>query len=146
MTAFARTSVATSLALLLAVAQAADGATAPYNEAVRIVAGRRVVELPPPLGAYPAVKPPPIGPHAKPQYLIEHERGLMQCTSSMYHEPSCERSDYGRVKQRRTWVVKRGGVWQGCVGVPAPTECRDLVRKLKPGQHFILAVLPGEVF
>lgn len=127
-------------------AHAVDGPTAPYNEAVRVVAGKRVVDLPPPLGAYPNVKPPPIGPQAKPQFLIEHQRGLMQCTSSMYFEPSCEPSDYGRVQQRRTWIVKRAGVWQGCIGLPQPTECRDLVRKLKPGEHFFRAVLPAEVF
>ena len=124
------------------------GSTVLYNEAVRMVDGKRLVELPPPIFGYPdRTKPPKIAPYQATQYLIEHERGLLQCTYSMYDAASCEPADVGRVKRYRTWVVKLGGQWQGCRGNPNPTECVALRPKLDPNKAAsFFQPLPGEVF
>lgn len=124
----------------------AQGATAPYNEAVRIVGGQRIVELPPPVPGYSKTRRPPrISAAFRAGVLIEHPRGLMQCTWMMYEPESCEPSDYGQVKRMRTWLVKRNGEWQGCVGLPTPTRCVQLNAKPVTGAPFGPG-LPAEVF
>ena len=125
----------------------AQGATAPYNEAVRIVDGKRLVELPPPVPGYSkSRRPPPISAAFRAGVLIEHSSGLVQCTWAMYERESCEPSDYGRVKRMRTWIVKRDGHWQGCVGLPTPTRCAPLYPKLGPNDPPFGHGLPAEMF
>lgn len=131
----------------VSVAADAKGPSVPYNAAVRIVNGKRVVELPPPARAFPSVKPPKPGQFHRAQYLIEHDSGLVQCTLPMYYADSCEPADYGQVKRLRTWVVKYRGTWQGCVGLPEPTACVLLpqLRQVRDPVGSMVA-LPAEVF
>lgn len=110
-----------------AVAQDQAGPVVRYNEAVRLVAGKRVVELPPGNPHYPNLKPSPIGKAGSSlRYMIETQAGLVQCTSTQWTAESCEPSDHGTKRRARTWVVKVQGAWKGCIGLDAPKECRAL--------------------
>ena len=120
-----------TLGLAHANAFAIDGATAPYNEAVRIVNGKRVVDvapLPPHMRAY-------VGSFTKPgtagettRHSVETEQGLMDCNGIyFYHPNACVPSDYGKAIRARDWTVKLNGQWQACIGRAKPVECIPLI-------------------
>jgi hypothetical protein len=121
-----------ALALVFSAGAAnAQGATAPYNEAVRIVDGKRVVEMPP----VPAHFKRPDAFFSKPdekrvdgnRNTIETPEGLMDCRGMYaYHPRACVPSNYGKVVQAREWVVKKDGRWQACVGRTKPIQCKDV--------------------
>ncbi|MBI5792585.1 MAG: hypothetical protein HZA63_14035 [Rhodocyclales bacterium] len=143
--------------LMLAVAaHAAPDTTTPtvgagpvvaYNEAVRIVNGKRVVQLPP-LNPYnPKQFVPPANSHAMRMhaYMIETQAGLVQCTVPFFAKEGCEPSDYGRQQRLRTWVVFRNGEWQGCIGASKPKQCRAVYPKRGSPDHHLGGVIPSEV-
>lgn len=132
----------TRYALLIALAPlvfaseksaAEPGATAPYNEAVRIEGGRRVVEvLPFPSHMNSAVKffktPEQDRPHTAPVVVIETPDGLQDCIgTSWYHPKACSPSSFGKEKRLRTWLVKRDGKWFGCTNQMKPASCVPIV-------------------
>lgn len=112
------------------IAMAADGPTAPYNEAVRIVNGQRVVELPP----IPAhvmktmvwMKPGEKGlEHIR--IAVETQLGLMDCHQLNGYDPrACVPSTFGKVRTSRQWVVKMKGQWRLCAGREKPIKCVGL--------------------
>lgn len=112
------------------LAFAVEGATAPYNEAVTIVNGKRVVEVAP----LPLQWRGQIRNFRKPngslyiRHSVETENGLMDCTSTpFYHPAACAPSDYGQSIRPRDWTVKRKGIWYSCSGRLKPLECISLV-------------------
>ena len=123
--------VATTIVLAHASAFAIDGATAPYNEAVTIVNGKRVVEvapLPPHMRAYVSsfTKPGTAGENTR--HSVETEQGLMDCEGiNFYHPKACVPSDYGKVVRTREWTVKMKGAWYSCIGRAKPVECIPLI-------------------
>lgn len=123
-----------SLAAVLVVneAVAAGGATAPYNEAVKVVNGKRVVEVapfPPHMkGAVVAFKRPGQAAYAGSVTTVETDEGLMDCLGTYwYHPKACSPSTFGQVKLARTWTVKRDGKWFACVSQAQPTQCIPLI-------------------
>ena len=110
---------------------AVDGATAPYNEAVTIVNGKRVVEvapLPPHMRAYVSsfAKPGTAGENTR--HSVETEQGLMDCEGIyFYHPKACVPSDFGKAIRAREWTVKMKGAWYSCIGRVKPVECIPLV-------------------
>jgi hypothetical protein len=124
-------------------AQAALGPTVAYNEAVRIVGGKRVVQLAPrhpnPRRNRDVTKPgSPFGGDA--HFMIEAPEGLVQCTVPFYDPAGCEPSNYGTLRKLRTWIVLRNGQWEGCVGLKTPERCRAVY----PNTKRITGVMPFE--
>ena len=123
-------------------AAAAGGATAPYNEAVKIVDGKRVVEVAP----FPkallfvldhAKRPDQPGTAAHTVDEVETPMGLMDCDQIPYYHPKlCSLSTFGTVKRAREWAVKLDGHWQLCIGREKPIKCIPLV------QDGVLRALP----
>ena len=80
---------------------AVDGATAPYNEAVTIVNGKRVVEVQPfprQLVSMLEVFRKPSDPlnHVDTVEEVETPQGLMDCADTPYYHPkACEPSSFG---------------------------------------------------
>ena len=111
---------------------AVKGATAPYNEAVTIVNGKRVVEVAP----YPAylqfalhsLKKPSEFPNEVPVNSVETPEGLMDCYGTYYwHPKACSPSTFGTEKRFRHWTVKMNGQWVACVSQAKATDCIPLV-------------------
>ena len=123
--------VIATIGLSHASAFAADGATAPYNEAVTIVNGKRVVEVAPLPKQYRGhegsfVKPGTAGETIR--HSVETEQGLMDCDGVFFYHPNaCVPSDYGKAIRSRTWTVKMKGAWYACIGRAKPIECIPLV-------------------
>lgn len=112
------------------------GAAFPGNEAVRIVDGKRVVEVPPLTSATQrylrsGFKLPPPRPGAE-VYMIEAPDGLSDCTSVYFSATGCIPSTVGTSKRPRFWTVKLKGVWMHC-------ESRAPSRKCEP----VAAGVPG---
>ena len=110
---------------------AVEGATAPYNEAVTIVNGKRVVEVAP----LPANYQSAIHTFRKAdggrwvRHSVETEQGLMDCDfTHFYHPAACSPSDYGTFVRPRDWTVKMKGVWYACSGRAKPVQCISLVQ------------------
>jgi hypothetical protein len=88
------------------------------NEAVRVVAGKRVVELPPgPSGRSSAsVAPvsnawsPTMKHHA---HVIETDSGLVECPYR-WIDKMCRPYVKGQDTRPRAWVIKTGGQWRIC--------------------------------
>ncbi|MEK8034269.1 hypothetical protein AACH06_25870 [Ideonella sp. DXS29W] len=119
-----------ALALFAAQAGAAGAqATAPYNEAVRMMNGKRVVEVAPfpahMQGMVPAFQRPDENPPMTPYVnVVETPGGLMDCRGTYwYHPKACSPSTFGKEKTGRQWVVKLKGQWQVCLGREAPQAC-----------------------
>lgn len=116
-----------TLALTAQHAHAA-GATAPYNEAVQIINGKKVVEvlpLPPKFAErYPSSlrKPGTDGGYTI-NIAIETPNGLMDCSIAWYHPDACIPSSFGKEKRSREWQVKLNGKWQTCIGQAKPIKC-----------------------
>jgi len=132
----AATMVIAILGFACAKAMAADavaGAAAPYNEAVRIVDGKRVVEVAPfPDHWKSAVRtfkrPDEHPPLAGYYHVVETPQGLMDCLGTpWYHPKACSPSSFGREKYLREWTVKMHGQWFACVGQAKPKACVPLV-------------------
>jgi hypothetical protein len=94
------------------------GPAFPGNEAVRIVDGKRVVEVPPLTAATKRylkaglkLAPPRPGSEV---YMIEGPDELMDCTSIYFSKTGCIPSSIGTSKRSRFWTVKLGGVWMHC--------------------------------
>ena len=137
----------TTLLMALATAStgalAVDGATAPYNEAVRTVDGKRVVEVAP----VPDVLKFMVARGRTPNELgaigfvlmeVETPMGLMDCANLPYYNPKvCSPTTFGKVKRERQWAVKLAGHWQLCIGRLKPIKCIPLV------QDGVLRALPS---
>ena len=123
--------VAATIGLAHASAFAVDGATAPYNEAVTIINGKRVVEvapLPPHMRAYVSSFAKPGSAGEATRHSVETEQGLMDCDGiDFYHPKACVPSDYGKAIRSRTWTVKMKGAWYSCIGRAKPVECIPLI-------------------
>ena len=142
MTNFARFLFAFATALGAGSAAAVEGATAPYNEAVRIVDGKRVVEVAP----FPASmksllkilkRPDEIDTSSQTLNVIETPMGLMDCNHVPFYDAKiCSPSSFGKVKRFRQWMVKLDGHWQLCVGRLKPIKCIPTV------QDGVLRALP----
>lgn len=105
------------------------GAVFPGNEAVKIVNGKRVVELPPLTeGMKRTVKAgskiPPPGPGGE-AYMIEGKDGLLECRAGFVSDTGCLPSSLGTAKRPRFWTVKLKGSWLHC-------ESRAPSRKCEP--------------
>jgi hypothetical protein len=134
-----RTTVAAAAAAAAVLAQAQGvagpaGATAPYNEAVRIVDGKRVVEVAPfpdhMKSAVPTFKRPDETPRALASVLreVETPQGLMDCMGTRwYHPKACSPTTFGKEKRLREWTVKMHGQWFACIGQAKPKECIPLI-------------------
>jgi len=120
---------------LLAIAPAARAqlAAAPYNEAVHMVDGKRVVDLAPfpkhmefmVKGFHRPDEHPPGMVYVK---VVETPDGLMDCNGTWwYHPKACSPSTFGREKFGRQWMVKMHGEWFGCVGRLKPIDCIPLI-------------------
>ena len=142
MNAHARLACAAALTCAALSASAADGATAPYNEAVKIVDGKRVVDMAP---FPPSLKfllahaktPDQMGPDIFAVDVVETPMGLMDCNGIPYYHPKvCSPSTFGTVKRRRQWAVKLDGRWQQCIGRLKPIKCIPMV------QDGVLRALP----
>lgn len=127
------------MALASAGALANDGATAAFNEAVRTINGKRVVEVAP----FPEHMKRSIGVLKKPvEYpyqvevrTIETSDGLMDCFSTLwYHSTMCNRSTFGTEVRYRTWVVLMGGKWFACSSHLTAKSCAPIISdgKLRP--------------
>jgi hypothetical protein len=133
MKATALATVVVSLVLAHAQAQAVDGATAPYNEAVQIINGKRVVEVAPfPAHMQLAVnsfKRPDENPALTPILNeVETPQGLMDCAHTpWYHPKACSPTTFGKEKRLRQWTVKMHGKWFSCNGQAKPTQCIPLI-------------------
>ena len=131
------TAIGVLLALACTAANAAPaGAGFPGNEAVRIVSGKRVAELPPLtaetqryLKSGFKLSPPRPGSEV---YMIEGPDELMDCTSIYFSQSGCIPSSLGTSKRSRFWTVKLNGVWMHC-------ESRAPSRKCEPAS----AGVPG---
>ncbi len=130
-----RLTKATAFALVLiahGASQAAEGATAPFNEAVRTVNGKRVVEVAP----FPAhmkhnigtLKKPIEYPYQVPVSTIETSDGLMDCYSTLWYHPTmCNRSTFGTEVRFRTWIVLMGGKWFHCASHLSAKSCTPIL-------------------
>ena len=137
----------TTLLMALATAStgalAVDGATAPYNEAVTTVDGKRVVEVAP----VPDVLKFMVARGRTPDELgaigfvlmeVETPMGLMDCANLPYYHPKvCSPTTFGKVKRERQWAVKLAGHWLLCIGRLKPIKCIPLV------QDGVLRALPS---
>jgi hypothetical protein len=108
----------------------------PDNEAVRMVDGKRVAEVPPLtpetqryLKSGFKLAPPRPGAEV---YMIEGPDQLMDCTSIYFSKSGCSPSSLGVSKRSRFWTVKLNGVWMHC-------ESRAPSRKCEP----VAAGVPG---
>ena len=129
------TTALAALVLPLTQAFAADsGATAPYNEAVRIVDGKRVVEVAP----FPKHMEGFVHSFRRPDQLsasmamlvneVETPAGLMDCLDTpWYHPKACSPTTFGKEKRGRQWTVKMHGQWFSCIGRAKPVECIPLI-------------------
>lgn len=131
--------IAASISLVSAAAVAYDGATATFNEAVRTVNGKRVVEVAP----FPDHMKRSIGVLKKPlEYpyqvgvaTIETNDGLMDCYSTLWYHPSmCNRSTFGKEVRYRTWIALMGGKWFACSSHLTAKSCAPIITdgKLRP--------------
>ena len=109
-----------------------DGATAAFNEAVRTVNGKRVVEVAP----FPAHMKHTIGVLKKPlQYpyevavvSIETNDGLVDCVGTLwYHPAACNPSNFGQAVRYRTWVVLMSGKWFACSSHLSAKSCSPII-------------------
>ena len=105
------------------------GAVFPGNEAVKIVNGKRVVEVPPltegtKRNIKGGFKSPPPAPGGE-VYMIEGNDRLLECRTIYLSDTGCVPSSLGTSKRPRFWTVKLKGVWLHC-------ESRAPSRKCEP--------------
>ncbi len=114
------------------ITEAAPGATAPYNEAVKIVDGKRVVDVAPfpahMQHAVRAFKKPEEYPYEVSVSSIETPEGLMDCMGTLwFHPKACSPSNFGKGLRDRTWVVKMKGQWFTCASFTSAKTCVPLI-------------------
>ncbi|MEO8924561.1 MAG: hypothetical protein ABI330_17325 [Caldimonas sp.] len=123
---------AVAIGFASATAAANDGATAAFNEAVRTVNGKRIVEV----AAFPAHMKHTIGVLKKPMEYpyqvgvstIETNDGLMDCFSTLWYHPTmCNRSTFGKEVRYRTWIVLMGGKWFACSSHLSAKSCSPII-------------------
>ena len=125
---------ATTIALTAHAAPGTTGATAPYNEAVKIVEGKRVVEMAPfptSLRFLLANAKTPAQSASTSLVLdeVETPMGLMDCNGVPYYHPKmCSATTFGTAKRQRQWAVKLDGHWQLCIGRLKPIKCIPTVQ------------------
>lgn len=111
---------------------AVDGPTAPYNEAVKIVNGKRVVEVAP----FPSHMQFAVANFKKPEKFsyevsvasIETPQGLMDCTNTLwFHPKACSPSTFGKGLRDRTWVVKMKDRWFTCGSYTSVKTCVPII-------------------
>jgi len=126
------TAVAFGLLSATGAALANDGPAASFNEAVRTVNGKRVVEVAP----FPAhmkhtigvLKKPSEYPNAVAVRTIETNEGLMDCYGTLwYHPTACNRSTFGKEVRYRTWVVLMSGKWFVCASHLSAKTCTPII-------------------
>lgn len=112
------------------------GPAFPGNEAVRMLDGKRVAELPPLTAETKRyiksglkLSPPRPGSEV---YMIEGPEQLMDCSSVYFSKSGCIPSTLGTSKRSRFWTVKLNGTWMHC-------ESRAPSRKCEP----VVAGVPG---
>lgn len=129
-----------------AAPQAAAGPTVAYNEAVRVVAGKRVVQLPPlnPYNPKQYVAPASSYVMRVQAFMIETQDGLVQCTVPFFAKEGCEPSTFGQLKRSRTWIVLREREWQACIGIDKPKKCRAIYPKPGSPDYHLGGVMPSE--
>ncbi len=132
MNPISRPSVVVALVLASSMAMAADGAAAPFNEAVRIVNGQRVVEVAPfPKHMQPSVsvfKKPSEYPYEVFVFTIETGQGLMDCYGTpWYHPKACSPSTFGKAVRERTWIVLMNRHWFMCPSHISTKGCAELL-------------------
>jgi len=131
-----------AIGLLVAVATTTanaepTGPAFPGNEAVHIVNGKRVAELPP-LTAQTQrylksgfkLSPPRPGSEV---YMIEGPVELMDCTSIYFSQSGCVPSSLGTSKRSRFWTVKLNGVWMHCESRAPSRKCEPAVAGVPGG-------------
>ena len=136
---FQTTTVAIGVLFAFAVATAQAepaGAAFPGNEAVQLLNGKRVVEVPPLTAAARRFvdgggKTAPPSPGSE-VFMIEGPEGLMECRGVFLSSTGCTPSTLGKTKRSRFWTVKVKGVWLHC-------ESREPTRKCEPAS----AGVPG---
>ena len=106
------------------------GAVFPANEAVRIVGGKRVVELPPltptaKRSVQGGAKMPPPSPGGE-VFMIEASQGLMECRGPFFAATGCVPSSLGKTKRPRLWTVKLRGVWEHCNSRAETRKCEPV--------------------
>lgn len=115
---------------------AADGPAFPGNEALRIVNGKRVAELPPLSAGQAATAKsyaktgtkgvPPKDQEVGVVYMIETNDGLIECRNLITTIGECRPSSLGRDVKNRLWPVKLSGKWQTCDSRAANRKCGEL--------------------
>jgi hypothetical protein len=134
MNTYARSIFAVALVGAATSAAAVDGPTVAYNEAVKIINGKRVVEVAP----FPASlkfllrngkTPDQVASTSSYVVGVETPMGLMDCNSIPYYDAKvCSPSTFGKVKRQRQWAVKLDGHWQECIGRLKPIKCIPMVQ------------------
>jgi hypothetical protein len=96
------------------------------NEAVRTSGGSRTVELSP----VPATAAKPCAAtancHAGAWYMVETDKGLLECTEPSARPTTCRVSTYGAQKLPRLWIVKTQGRWRWCQYPDLKSKCVDM--------------------
>ena len=122
----------THLARLLAAAALACAASGSHaqtvagNEAIRASVSGRTVELSP----VPATAPKPCAAtancHAGAWYMVETDKGLLECTEPSARPTTCRASTYGTQKLPRLWIGKTQGRWRWCQYPDLKSKCVDM--------------------
>jgi len=129
----ARLALAAALGFAHQTLMAADGPTAPYNEAVRIVDGKRLVEVAPfpkhmSLAVANFKRPDEQPPLVGDLRVIETPQGLMDCSGTLwFHPKACSPSTFGREKRLRTWIVMMDQRWFACGSRDSAKSCVPII-------------------
>ena len=117
------------------------GAVFPGNEAVKIVNGKRVVELPPLTGGTKRAvkagfKNPPAAPGAE-VFMIEGADGLLDCQGGYFSQTGCVTSSLGTAKRPRFWTVKLKGTWLHCDSRAPSRKCEPVAAGTPAGMSTV---------
>lgn len=118
---------------------AANGPTATFNEAVRNVNGKRVVDVAP----FPSHMQFAVGNFQRPEQIpydvsvtsIETPEGLMDCVGTLwFHPKACSPSTFGKKILDRKWTVELQGRWFVCGSYTSVKTCVPIIvdGKLRP--------------
>lgn len=100
------------------------------NEAVKLTATGKTVELPPLPRTGPIRNTKPCmaaeSCHAGAWLMVETEKGLVECTEAYAREGTCRESTFGTKKLSRLWVVKQGDRWLQCQHPDVASKCVNM--------------------